>query len=150
MRIGSIRVGHGAVHRPVASVEDDLVDVAPAPVLTRLEGADDRVIGAVEMLGGVLVLGVVATADVAADHAQSQMDPGIADGEAFLAPLRCTRRDLLDLIEMGAGTAHRVTPFSGRVPIASRPSVGAPTPRQRTGNLRDRRVGWPVPEVDSA
>jgi hypothetical protein len=46
-----------------------LVDVAPAPVFSRLERGDDRVLGCVKMLGGVLVLGIVATPDVPAGPA---------------------------------------------------------------------------------
>jgi hypothetical protein len=65
----------------------------------------------VEVLGGVLVLGIVATADVATDHTKSQMDPGITNRQAFLAPLRRTGRHFLDQIEMGAGLAHSLTPF---------------------------------------
>ena len=37
-------------------LEEQLVDVTPDPVLTRLEGLNDRVVGRVEMPGGVLVL----------------------------------------------------------------------------------------------
>ena len=50
-------------------LEHDLVDVTPAPVFTGLEGLDDRVIGRVEMLCGVLVLRGVAAADVSTDQA---------------------------------------------------------------------------------
>jgi len=39
----------------------------------------------VKVLGGMLVLGFVAAADVSAGPAQAQMHPGIAHLEAFLA-----------------------------------------------------------------
>lgn len=41
-------------------------------------------VGGVEMLGGVLVAGRVATADMATDTAEPKMDPGIAGFEALL------------------------------------------------------------------
>jgi hypothetical protein len=47
-------------------VQYDLVNVAPAPILTGLEGAHDGMAGAMEMFGGVFAGGLVATADVAA------------------------------------------------------------------------------------
>jgi hypothetical protein len=39
------------------------------------------------MLGGVFVFRIIAAADVPADQAQPQMDPGIAHLEAFFAAL---------------------------------------------------------------
>ncbi len=40
----------------VSKLELELVDVTPAPVFPWLEGLHDRMIGRVEVLGGVLVL----------------------------------------------------------------------------------------------
>jgi hypothetical protein len=37
-------------------LEQNLIDVAPDPVLSRLERLNDRMVGRVEMLGGVLIL----------------------------------------------------------------------------------------------
>ena len=47
-------------------VQYDLVNVAPTPSLTGLEGPHDGMAGAMEMFGGVFAGGLVATADVAA------------------------------------------------------------------------------------
>jgi hypothetical protein len=47
-------------------IQYDLVNIAPAPTLTGLEGAHDRMAGAMEMFGGVFAGGLIATADVAA------------------------------------------------------------------------------------
>jgi hypothetical protein len=47
-------------------VQYDLVNVAPAPILTGLEGAHDGMAGAMEMFGGMFTGRLVATADVAA------------------------------------------------------------------------------------
>jgi len=37
-------------------LEEQLVNVTPDPVLSRLEGLNDRVVGGVKMLGSVLIL----------------------------------------------------------------------------------------------
>src|SRR6185295_17974645 len=65
----------------------DLVHIAPAPALARLERGDDRMLRRVEMLRGVLVLRVVAAADVAAGAAKAQVQPAIAGPETLLAAL---------------------------------------------------------------
>src|SRR6185437_3866281 len=62
----------------------DLVRVAPAPALARLDGADHRMLGGMVMLGGVGVGRRVAATDVAAGEAKAEMDPATADLEAFL------------------------------------------------------------------
>jgi hypothetical protein len=62
-----------------------LIDVAPAPVFSGLEGLDDGVLRLMEMLGGVLVGRAVATADVSADEAEAKVNPLSADLEAVFA-----------------------------------------------------------------
>src|SRR5436190_3514061 len=83
----------------------DLVDVAPAPAFPRLEGGDDRMPGLLEMLGGVLVLRLVAAADVPTLPAQAKMHPGVSGGEAFLAAARVGRVRLYRL-QMRAPRRH--------------------------------------------
>jgi hypothetical protein len=46
--------------------EEELVRVTPVPFFAGFEGADDGMLGFLLMLGGVAVLGVVATAYMAA------------------------------------------------------------------------------------
>lgn len=41
----------------------------------------------VEMFGGMLILGGIAAADVTADHAQTQVDPGIAHLDALFTDM---------------------------------------------------------------
>jgi hypothetical protein len=60
-----------------------LVDVAPTPVFAGLDGSHDGVVHGMKMLGSVLVLGRIAAAHVAADHAQPEMDPGVAHLQAL-------------------------------------------------------------------
>jgi hypothetical protein len=90
----------------------DLVDVTPDPVFTRLERLHEGMANRMKVLGGVLVLRGITASDVAARQAQAQVDPGVAYGQTFLASLRGTRADILNLIEMGAWGAHAITPRS--------------------------------------
>jgi hypothetical protein len=60
----------------------------------------------VEMLGGVLVLGRVATSYLSTSQTQSQMNPGIAGFNAFLTYMYGRRLDF-DLIEVRALGRHR-------------------------------------------
>src|SRR5205807_657239 len=59
----------------VGQLEGGLVDVAPVPVLARLERPDDRVARCQEVAGGVPAGRVVAAADVAALLADAEVDP---------------------------------------------------------------------------
>ena len=49
----------------------------------------------------MLVLGVIAAADVAAGETEPEVNPRVAEREAFLAALRA-RRDVVDLFEVAA------------------------------------------------
>jgi hypothetical protein len=66
-------------------VEFEFVDEAPAPGFAGFEGFHDGVLGRMKMFGGVLVLGRVAAADVAAFEAQAQVDPGVSHFQALFA-----------------------------------------------------------------
>jgi hypothetical protein len=55
-----------------------LVNIAPAPILTRFERPNDGVRRGVKMLGGVFVFGLIAATDVAAGQAHPQVDPVVA------------------------------------------------------------------------
>ena len=90
----------------VRQVEHDLVEIAPAPAFRRIVTLDDRMLGGVEMLGGVPVGGIVAAADVAAGAADPQMQPLTADFQAFLAAERA-RRDRANTRDMAASLCHR-------------------------------------------
>jgi hypothetical protein len=60
----------------------------------------------VEVLGGVFILGRVATADVSASHTKAKMNPGIAQFQTLLTTLG-SRSDFVDLVQVGAG-CHKV------------------------------------------
>lgn len=83
-------------------VQFQVVDVAPAPSLAGLERLHDRVLSAVEVLGGVFVFRRVAATDMAALQAQPQVHPAVTRLQTLFAALG-VRSDLLDLVEMLAG-----------------------------------------------
>jgi hypothetical protein len=66
-------------------------------------------LGAVEMLSGVLVLGRVATADMTALKTQAKVNPGVARLDAVLADMRVGFGELY-LIKMIASSGHDDTP----------------------------------------
>src|SRR4051794_23134120 len=82
-------------HPPSGSSRVGLVDVAPAPVLVRLERLDDGVADQTRMLPGVPVRRGVAAPDVPAGQAQPQVHPRGPHLQALLAALRGARDDVL-------------------------------------------------------
>lgn len=92
--------------------EHKQVNVAPAPVLARLEGLHDGVLGRVEVLGGMLVLGGVTAADMPTLATESQMHPGITRCQAFFAAVRRPGRYVPDLVEMITFRCHYQFPFN--------------------------------------
>src|SRR2546427_4562936 len=68
-------------------LEEQLVDVAPGPVLTRLEGLNDRVVGGVEMPGGVLILRIVTATDMSTGETEAQVHPGITRFQTILTAI---------------------------------------------------------------
>ncbi len=97
------RVGGGRSH-------DRLVNEAPAPILSRLEGLDDRMARSVEMSGGVPIGRIVATPHVTAGQAQTQVHPFPAHFQAILASFRAGC-DFADFFQMWI--AHEITSNSG-------------------------------------
>jgi hypothetical protein len=91
----------------LSKLQHKLIDIAPAPVLAGLVGHDNRVIGRVKMFGRVRVLRRVAAADMSTREAKAQMHPGISCLQAVFAAVRAGR-DLLYLVQMGAGFCHKL------------------------------------------
>src|SRR4029077_19189880 len=103
-----------------AQLEHQLVHVAPAPGLTRLGRADDRVARLVVVGRRVLADRVVAAADVAAALAHPQVDPPHPLRQALLAAVdRIGKIHQLDRIEMCA-LSHQPTKSSTQTTAASR------------------------------
>src|SRR6266700_2014078 len=90
---------------PVRKIEQDFIDIAPAPAFRRIIALDDRMLGGVEVLGRVLVGGIVAAADMTAAAADPQMQPLATALEAFLATKRA-RRDIADAGDVDAAFCH--------------------------------------------
>src|SRR3954470_2355930 len=86
-------------------LDEDLVDVAPAPVLARLDRPHDRVVAVAVVRRRVLVRRGVAARDVPAGEALPQVHPvALADREAVGAALGGAGDDVLaDRVEMAAG-----------------------------------------------
>jgi len=71
-------VSRAGKQRRMALVQHNFVDVAPAPILSGLEGSDEGVLGGVEMFCGMAIFRRIAAAYVAADQAQPKMHPRVA------------------------------------------------------------------------
>src|SRR6185436_12177075 len=102
-------------------IEPHLVDEAPPPPFARLERANDRVLGGLEVLGGVLVLRIVAAPDVPALHAEPQVHPRVAHRQALLAALAVRVHLAIDAGQVGAAILFRHCPSPWRrsmTPIA--------------------------------
>lgn len=72
----------------VWKVDLDLVDVTPSPALGWIIAFHDRMARLVIVGRGVPMRGLVAAAHMPAGAADSKMNPGAADLEAFLATAR--------------------------------------------------------------
>src|SRR5215469_9579396 len=87
--------------------------------------------GGVKVLGGVLVLGAIATADMAAFQAHAQMHPAVSGFDAIFADVFLGGGDL-DLVQM-ATLWHAFLQFD-RVPAPHGPICPAwPRPRTHFG-----------------
>jgi hypothetical protein len=113
-------VGHQSSY-DTSSVENegDVVDIAVAPVLARLGGADDGVADIAGVRGGVLARRVVAAADMPAGVAHAQVHPPTAACEALLAASDAFGQlGELDAVEMCAAGGHCARAFSS-APVSS-------------------------------
>jgi hypothetical protein len=81
-------------------VKFELIHVAPAPLLARLERPDDRVISLVKVFPRMLILGRIATTHVSAFQTETQVDPRIAQLQALLAALRRAWPNAPNMIQM--------------------------------------------------
>jgi hypothetical protein len=63
------------------------------------------VLGVVKVLGGVLILGRVATGRMSADQAHAQVDPGVACLDAVFAHM-LVRLSYFDLVKVSAFFCH--------------------------------------------
>jgi hypothetical protein len=68
--------------------ECDLIDKAPHPIFIGFKRLDDGMLGGMKVFGRVLVFGIITAANMPAYFADSQMHPGIAHAQTFLAAIR--------------------------------------------------------------
>ena len=66
-------------------IDKYFIYIAPAPVLTRLEGLNDGMFALAKVFGGMFVLRGIAAPNMATAEALPQMNPGIAHLQTFLA-----------------------------------------------------------------
>jgi hypothetical protein len=92
-----------------AQLEEELIRVAPEPVLSGLERSDYRMAACTVVLGGVRVLGAVAASNMATGLAHSKVHPGVTELKAFLASV-AARLDVSHLAEMPALLCHSFPP----------------------------------------
>src|SRR5262249_32661294 len=95
--------------------ECHVVDVAPVPVLARLERADERVRAHARVRRRMPVGRRVAAANVTAREADAEVQPLVACPKAVLAAVdRGRQLEHLDLVEVRAdGVAHVARPAAG-------------------------------------
>src|SRR5882724_7909451 len=144
----------------VRKIEQHFIDIAPAPTFGRIVALDDGMLGGVEVLGRVLVGGIVAAADVTAAAADPEMQPHAAALEAFLATKRA-RRDIADAGDVSATLRHpRSLPYSAGFAASPRkpcsaattcaPSPIAPPTRLTDPERTSPTANTPGTEVSSA
>lgn len=92
---------------PAQLSRKDLVHVAPHPRFSRFNRADEWVLAAMEMLGRMFIFRRIATADVAAFQAQTQMHPRVSKFDALFANVLVGAGNR-NLIQVGA-LAHVVS-----------------------------------------
>src|ERR1700728_885064 len=134
--------GHVDPSVPGAGSHVRFVDVAPAPVLARLERPDDRMPDGVGVAAGMTKRGRVAATHVPAGQAQPKVYPRGTQAQAFLAAVGCPGRHGPDKAQMRIvrGRHSRSSAWLP-APRAWDPAeaVGAPRPARRALFLRALR-----------
>jgi hypothetical protein len=72
----------------MVSTDNHLINITPHPCLAGLNRTHDRMTHAVEMFGCVFILRIVTAANMAANHAHPQVDPGIPHFQTLFAAIR--------------------------------------------------------------
>jgi hypothetical protein len=109
-----------------------VVDVAPSPVLARLEGLDNWMAGLLVMGGRVTVRRRVAASDVPAGQAEPQMYPAVPRRKALGTSLRSERVDRLQTDDVFACGGHVSRDYVPPSHLASPTPWPAP-PRRSSG-----------------
>jgi hypothetical protein len=119
-----------------------VVDVAPSPVLARLEGLDNWMAGLLVMGGRVTVGRRVAASDVPASQAEPQVYPAVPRRKALGTSLRSERVDRLqtdDVFACGGHVSRDYVPPSH----AAFPTPWPGPPRRSSGRpWHEPRLPW--------
>jgi len=91
----------------------DFIDETPAPPFRRIIGFDDRVLRRTEMFCSVSIWRLIAAADMTTGTADTQMQPRLAQLQAFFTPQRA-RYNVADSCDMLAMHCHVLLPRSIR------------------------------------
>ena len=83
------------------------IDVAPHPNFARFDGAHQRMLALVEMLGRMLVLGRVTATNISALQTQPKMHPTVSHFDAFFADVFVCAGDFY-LVQMRARSCHAI------------------------------------------
>jgi hypothetical protein len=86
-------------------VQFHFIQVTPDPGLPGFVGPDERVLRFLEVFGGMLVLGRVATAHMSATETQAQVNPSVTGLNAVLANMFVGFFDF-DLVQVCAFVRH--------------------------------------------
>lgn len=96
-----VSVSHGDVR-----LEHEIVFVAVTPRFSGFKGEYDGVVSCMKVFGRVLVLRIIATANVSALHADAKMFPGIPGFKAFHAAVSGWS-DIVKVLNVRALIAHK-------------------------------------------
>jgi hypothetical protein len=86
-----------------------LIHITPNPFLSRLNRAHHGMMDVLKMLGGMFILGRIAASHFAAHHAHAQVNPVVANLDAFFAYVHLGGRNF-NLIQMLAFPRHVSSP----------------------------------------
>ena len=103
---------------PVAEIQNDLIDIAPAPSFRRIVGFDDRMVSLVKVFGSMPMRRAVAATNMTAGPAKPKMYPRRTDFQAFLAP-ECAWRYVTDAGDVRTFLGHQDLVVEATVSAAS-------------------------------
>ena len=92
--------------------EPELIRIAPEPLLTGFERADERMLRGAEVFGRVPTRRIIAAADVSAGLAHPKVDPGAASFQALHTAV-ATWGYIADLVQVRAIAWHGNSPPRG-------------------------------------
>jgi hypothetical protein len=96
----------------LAEIDHHFIHEAPAPAIRWIESFHHWMARCMEVFGGMSVRRGVATANVPAYAAQSEVDPVTTNLQTFFAAVR-GRRHFAELIQMSAFAGHSSGSFGG-------------------------------------